>query len=245
MSRPTFTRYKQFHDIFSSNLSYQEIADQLGVSRQRVHQIYQRYFRGEFPHREGYSRVIRITRERRRKELAYRLLATRPLMDLYIECASRGIILEPRYQLHPATIRPLRLLANGKTVDLHVTKHAYIFKTRSKFYTHVIFSTKQLRVCDFVLILDTAFGQPRYFIIPSKDLLSSIHKRRKRTRSNHIDIYIPAKQHNNPHPGKKSVLNIFQYQNRWDFLIPHPPYGFPREREAATPTSGVLEHCEV
>jgi len=237
---PVFERYEQFHEQFSSDLSYQEIGRLLGVSRQRVHQIYQRYFRGKFPHREGYIRVKHITRQRHRKRFGEYLLRTPPLKDLYLECTTRGIVLDPLHSPHPN--KPLNLLANGKRIKLHVVKCAYTFTTRLKPYAHVSCSIKWLRVCNYILILDIAFGEPRYFIIPSRDLLTSIHKRRCRTYPRRISIYIPEKRTLFRHQGNKPVINIWQYESRWDFLLsPQPPYGFPEGSSAP----GVLLHSEV
>lgn len=209
--RKVFCSYDELQQEFSTDISYGDLAKKYGVSRQRMHQIYMKYFENFL----GDSKQRRKRREaadqaRARVESMKRIPK---LNALRLVCESLGLTIEPT-----ALVRLQR-----RASDYYVYINGYKCKVQASIiarpanpsghhgYHRFNVTRRTLEGIDFNIWI-AGDKDEKYFIIPT-DLL----RVRYRPGKERMTFYLPDGNYpvyNNQYP----QMTYWDYHNRWDLL---------------------------
>lgn len=195
---------------FFAKTSVCDIAHTLGISHQRVHQIYNKYVRNQYCKGLTITELQGPTVRVRQK----RVTPIDPSLKVVAMYARRaGVKVEGVWQLNN-TYSKKYLLLNGVKCLVSVTRRLTKTSSMTKrlYYTRSV-SLKLLRETPFLVVLGAAKGyEPNCYVIPCDQVLEAYS-----AKGPYLQVYLPTKReplYNNMKPR----LDWWQYHNAWHLL---------------------------
>ena len=192
------------------------IADTFGVTRQAVHQLYNRYFRQVLGEREK----ERGSQERQRARRARRAESHESMSRFVAEIKRRGFsVSEIPRSIRPAEVIKKRLIVNGHRCTLSVLDTPRNDPRRLTRYFKLGISQQTLREVDFVLVLTISGDTHRFFVIPSQALTATYGTTRP------VGVYLAESKTFDPR-GPALKFNYWDDEDFWSLLkssIQHKP----------------------
>ena len=223
-TRKSELTFEQWFEIFNENrLNGEEISQIVGrkrITRERVRQIYDEYFKPAFDGQTGRERFSACLSERRRekKEQADNEIFESPVIKVIAESARKAGCRIKAGRRNSG--QHIALLVNGYKCSVHNASIAWRpGKQQKRSYGHIQMTYSVLCETDAYIIYVNIIGFPEHiFVIPSSLLLqlyfTPLDSERKW-------LYIPLEQlpaYNNSH----QRLDFWQYEGEgaWHFLQP-------------------------
>jgi hypothetical protein len=220
--------FERLFELFKANHhSMNAIGEEIAIghiSRERVRQIYDKYFRELFEGQSGHERFSACMLKRRlaRFKDSENKLFESPIIKAIVESARRAgckVKAVPNADLEHGkscgSVRPTTLMINGYKCSVHFSLVARRPRERKRFYGQVALSYSVLREVDVFIAHTAIAGFPqRTFVIPSSFLLklyfTPLNIKWK-------VLYLPLEQlpvYNNRRPR----FDIWQYEDAWHLL---------------------------
>lgn len=219
--------FNVFFKLLKEGHGQGEIGRRMGLPRDLVRQLYNRYFKESFGNKSGLARQsdnVRRKRLARIKQSERTLLEDPMIRAIAVKARKAGcdvqtipFLSDGKTADFRGRVRRKTLLINGYKCSLHHVKHAH--RSTRRIYAQV--TLKHVTACTMdVFIIHTALaGLPeRIFVVPSPILkqvyFGQEHKRGK-------TIYLPMKKlrgYRNIHP----LIDFWMYENAWHLLTPKP-----------------------
>jgi hypothetical protein len=214
--RKTALQFDELLDLFANDcLTFAEIGRRLGeeaLSRERVRQIYNKYFRGFFPRRRGGRLRRRVCALRRRHIAAKDFAGNEALAKIYRLAGKAGVAVEKAFI---AGSRQPRFRRKGALIGgaLYVIHHAKIlFHQRRRSYARALLRVSTLHRAAGVIVLQETGSGERVFIFPSRDILET-YSREIEARGE-ICLFIPTEKLP-VYRNRKPRLDWWKYENAW------------------------------
>lgn len=186
----------------------ESIANTFGVTRQAVHQLYNRYFRQVLGEREK----ERGFQERQRARRVRRAESHEPMSRFVTEIKKRGFsVSEIPKSLLPADVVKKRLIVNGHRCALSFLDTPRNDPRRLTRYFKLGISQQTLREVDFVLVLTISGDTHRFFVMPSHALTATYGTTRP------IGVYLAESKTFDPR-GPALKFNYWDYEDFWGLL---------------------------
>ena len=212
--------YDTLRDKFKSDLSLKEIGRQYGISKQRIDQIYKRFFSLHIPYQpDGNARrKIHYRRKRESKNLAKlarleMVFSGDPGMSALKEKAeSLGL------KVQAISVKGLGgriILIGGKHCVVYLTRYSHHPRTSAKnIYWGFSLNPVALKLSEFVILVVVESDRYRFFIVPTHKFPSKFFGIKS------VALYVPQKRIDHDcRTGRKSAIDIHQYENQWGFLV--------------------------
>ncbi len=217
-SRKHSASFETWLGCFSTlSLRYGDIAEKVGLTQERVGQIYNKFFRTAFDNQSGRDRLKRHVR-RTQAEKAQRALFADPIMGHVVkEAQAAGCVVGavPLKSI-PRHVDSRKLVINGHLCSVRSLSNSRASDFRS--YSHVGVSRKMLRGYKALIFFVHAPDFPKMiFVVPTALLLE-----RMPASMEDWTVYLPLKRlpvYKNNHPR----INYWLYENAWQLLVPDPP----------------------
>src|SRR3989344_1190250 len=221
-------RTLEFDELFErirDNETLGSIADAVGLSKARLGQLYNKYFKVFFGNRSGNDRIPDCIAKRRalRRHSAERDMLLRDrLMGLVFERARTAGCTVETIPLQSAkgsgAVSSSMFYANGHLCSLRrITSQTRVHPRTRRGYAHTSVHPDILTRVDALIIASAVPGCPRrVFVIP-------IAVYRERYRAAHperpISLYVPTKKLPAYH-GIRQAVDYWQFENAWHLLPP-------------------------
>lgn len=204
--------YDEMYSWFATNKSYKEIADHFGVTRQRIQQIYSRYYQ---PVMDSPRQRQKARREAANAGKIKEHSKTMPHMKaLRDTVAHYGLSVDavPTQSL-PNRASYYFVDINGHRCKIQTSGKTTLSTTKSRrTYWKFNCTKRTLELCEFNILICELDGETRFFVIPSQVILeSNFGKRGYKT------IYICSEDlepYNNQYP----EIPYWDYLASWDQL---------------------------
>jgi hypothetical protein len=202
--------FDEFFQYFQADcVRYGAIGAQIGVSRERVRQIYNRYFRELFNGKNGKQRWHACSVESRNVKIAHSIkeLLDQPMPRAVIDQArAAGCIIDviAYDDVSAGRVKKHRLSINGHRCEVRAS-----IKT-GKGYFRMRIRRSVLEAVEAVLLLCKEGEVERLFVVPSKVLLG-------RSKSSSISFRVPGERYSNS-KRSKTGLDFRSYENAWHLL---------------------------
>ena len=205
-SRKIRLTHAELLDLFSSDCNtFGDIAVFCGVTRQRIHQIYDRDFKHLVPlHKTGHDRHKVCTRKRRIHKVKQSLLADPVLLSIVEKASSHGVVAAPVAFTNGTTASSKYLRLNGYVCLIACATRSWpIRKGAGTQYYRV--ARRGYKHMDHKFLIAVLPGQT--LVIP-REAADTV-----RGKVIYINLHGPS-GYNNIRP----VVDWFQYSDRWDLL---------------------------
>jgi predicted DNA-binding protein YlxM (UPF0122 family) len=205
--------YDELKKMLTDDLTYNEIAQKAGVTRQAIEQIHRKYFASFIPSaRERQKNRTNKNREEKRNSH----LDTIPKLSILKKMAKK---VDMEVKPIPLMGVPLRsrtgmVLVNGKRCGVHYTRRKSKTSDRSYRYYYRVWLYKDLLSDTEFTICITGKKNHRIFIVPSKVLLDLLPDTPANIQKMvHIPYeYLPV------YKNQPSELDWVTYENAWSLL---------------------------
>lgn len=202
--------YDELLELFDGDATFQEIAEIVGVKRQRVHQIYDEYFKPFMASGRDRRKVLFRQRWRERAEnhpdTVERLSLVKKVAEdvgFKVE-AVQSPSKETRYYMD-------RVLINGKLCRIFFSKVAYQIVDGYRAYHRLNVSRSAITTSDFIVIM-TGENARRTFVFPSDVLLSHYKEDQK-----HKMFYLPTDPQE-PYNNQFPKIDWWRWEEAWSLL---------------------------
>lgn len=210
-NRKVFISYDELKEMYATNERYQVIGDALGVTRQRAHQIYQRYFEPWMLPSGERSRIR--TEEIREERCMEDILSVDKMAKLKDIAESLDFEFKPlRYNHKNWKGNHGLALVGGRVCNIHISEVASLVSPVGyrKYYRFHL-TRPRMEACDFVILM-TGSDCDRVFIIPSKTILQQFDEETKFKQ-----FFVPTEKYpvynNNP-----PRIDWWRFLEAWDQL---------------------------
>lgn len=212
--------YDVLYSEFESDcVSFKEIGIRYGTTRERIRQIYSRFFSAHIPRRpDGRTRqriCARKIRVIKKTERQNRSVSNNPAISA-LKSTAESLGLEVR--VISLRGRGGRIISIGsRHCSIYSCSHVHKFGAGRNFYWSFSLNSATLKHSEFVILVTKEGEKFRFFIVPTHNITAKFPEIER------INLYVPQKMVD-PwcRTGRKSIVGICQYENRWDFLgVPH------------------------
>lgn len=196
---------KYFED---PRLSFKDVADVVGTSKQAVYQIYKKWFINIFPGRAIKRQKI--------KYLPESLQAVRLEIEAAKACGylPKTIRMKPFVLTNRSIAKSIFVIQNGKrTFKCKYSKitNCSKYKDEKARYSRIKVLAYAFEKIDFLVVYQNPPGEEScYYVIPTKLLMKFENKKGQ------IHIYFPLSEKYKPN--SNSLINILLYKNAWNLL---------------------------
>jgi hypothetical protein len=196
--------FDTLYDLFKKGRPLKDIGKQSGLSRERVRQIYNSYFKRVFKNKT-HSEVRNKIKVRKKIAL---FLAQNPILDaINNRCIANNL----KFELEPTIsgYKKTRIKINGCRCAVTRTYESTKFaKGKAPRYSRVNIPLTSMNSVDFVIIYQVA--KLRFFVEPSSELVKYLSK------GDLVQAYMPlVESMNHRRPAK---VNHFDYIENWNIL---------------------------
>lgn len=210
-TRQVLFSYDELDGLFNEDLTYQQIADMAGVSRQRIEQIYSAYFA---PFRgTGKDRRKNFFRKEWKERAKAHIEETEKLSLLKREAEKVGFeVRSVQTPNNPSYFYSNLIIVNDKLCGVYYSIiHTKTGEGCCRTYYRFNISWAMIEQVEFIIVL-TGEDAERTFIIPSKVMLNL-----RRTTRRYKTWYVPSdklKTYNNQYPD----IDWWSYESAWNLL---------------------------
>lgn len=211
--------FEELFDLFNTDtISFSEIAQRAGVTKQAIQKLYYRHFKHLFSGKSGVDRVVSATPQRRalKIERAKQTFDQVPWLKLIgRQAQAAGLRVEAvPVARSPGTIYRERLIINGHTCSIHLLTKKYKPNPKNNgWFVHMSASTAKLEQAEFVIVRTAVKGLPGHtFVVPVSIILKA-HKGSATPPS--INFWLPTKKR----PTHKNRIDWWAYENSWRLLM--------------------------
>lgn len=204
--------FEELRKLFDEGRTYQEIADELGVTRQRVEQIYNVYVRpvaGE----SGRSRRAAIVRKKQIKNAQKSFFSHTRIRELMTIIESAGLdvtCLTTKNNRNFSYANVLEICGRKCKVLLTRTARHQSPSSLTRYYRLTI--TQAILQAEFLIaMVGEDMDALSIFVVPTSVLKGLIGSVGRKT------MYIPEKAPE-PSDNNRGMLNWWSYQNKWELL---------------------------
>lgn len=213
--------------MFQADYSLEEIAERAGVTRERVRQIYNKYFRTIFDGQSLRNRRFRCTTRNRltkARESGLELLK-KPVMRAIVEearragCTVKTLCMSRDSTSYDAMIKSTVLLINGYRCSIHrITALSKTNPKQKSFYARTMICRGVVCRVDAFVVHTILPGFPEHmFIIPSSVLqtayFGSPNGKNRKTFSLPTEKFTGRKR-------RPPLIDAWKYKNAWRLLSP-------------------------
>lgn len=210
--------FERVAELAEGELTLEQLAQEGGITRERVRQLYKRFFSGWMPagKRSAKEWVPERTERRREERFARAIEEVYALWKVRLLCGELGISFEPVPVAHSAGPSPNHATAvlNGRVCVLKVpTVPANTNPGARTRYWRATVSRNRVLNTEFTIIMPDDEERPDLaFVIPSEFLLEFLGSHRER-----CFIYIPTKRHR-IYKNIRPFTDWLRFEGRWDLL---------------------------
>jgi len=212
-TRKVLFSYDELKQMLMDDLTYNEIAQKAGVSRQAIEQLHLKYFASFIPSARERQKK-RVSRKREEKINAH-IDEIPKLVVLKKMASEEGLEVKPISSGgFPVRSRVGIVMINGKRCGVHQSRVKSKTSEKSYRFYYRVWITKDLLSDTEVTIIITGEENHRVFIIPSETLLDLLPDTPANIQKMiHIPYeYLPV--YNNNHP----EIDWVTYENKWKLL---------------------------
>ncbi|GEM_PF-3931779 len=232
--------YDTLKNKFESDYYFKEIGEQYGISRQRIQQIHKRFFSLHILHQSNGNtrRIVRLRKWRKLDKLVK--------LEQVLSCNPEIYALKLVVESLGLKIQAISIKGLGGRIILIGGKHCAIYSTRyshrvgfpkEKYYWSFLLNPTALKISEFVVLVAREGERHRFFIVPTHKFPGKFFG------SKSVVLYVPQKRIDpDCRTGRKSAIDIHQYENQWGFLIGQSPQYKKTasvSREPSVPPSGL------
>lgn len=209
--------YDVMYPEFESDCnSFTEIANRYETSRERIRQIYSRFFSAHIPRRpDGRTRqriCARKTRVIKKEERQKLSVSNNPAIST-LKSIVESLGLEVRI-ISLKGIGGRVISIGGKHCLVYSCSCLHRFGLDKNLYWSFSLNPLALKRSEFVVFATREGEKFRFFIVPTHKITAKFLEAKR------ITIYIPQKRVDSwNRRGRKSIIGIQQYENQWNFLI--------------------------
>ena len=203
--------YDELKKMFDDGDTIESIALAAGVTKQRVGQVYNRYFSFGV---DGYERRSIINQEAAKQRELQTLMDSERISYLNKATTERGLSIKPVQLGNGPHIHKGAVDINGHLCKIHFSRKDTKFAgTTYRSYSRILVTKHFLDSYEFIIALTGADeNTKRIFIIPSSDLKTLFRRGDKRK-----PIYLPTNE-KKVYRNISSILDWWKYQEAWHYL---------------------------
>jgi excisionase family DNA binding protein len=204
--------YDELKKKFDDGMTLEEIAVEAGASKQRISQVYNRYFAFGV---DGYARRSAIQHEIARERELIATMDSERISYLETVLADLGLSMKPVQIGEGPNFHKNVVDINGHLCKIHLSRKDTQFAgTSYRTYSRFLVTRSLLDDYEFVIVITGADERRKVFIIPTEDLKSQFRKTDKKGRKS---FYLPTGSqgaYRNIYP----LLDWWKYQDAWHLL---------------------------
>ncbi len=208
-TQDTYTFDELLKFFRDGSLSFENIGVHLGVSRQRIWQLYTKYFK-EFCDSTIRSKEAKVNKKK--QEYKERLFKEDEVIrTIRTRVNELGHTIEPVYRRWAGAMCS-KVIINGYLCSIRVIKNRFTPSKRTKrVYNHVSILRKTVQKVSFVIVcVEESNAIVRIFVLPSSILLAQFS-------GNEISVYTPIEKLP-PYNNSRPRINYWEYEGAWHLL---------------------------
>jgi hypothetical protein len=210
--------FDEMFNFFDTCISYSEIAEKIGVSREYVRQIYNKYFCKIFgeslikdKQKEGTKEKKKLSHEKIEKEL----FSKKPFSSIVGSAKLAGCDVHITSSNENGHVKLKQLLVNGHLCSLKTMSTSFTPPGGTRSFVHASVGKPTDEKIRFIIFYYKVKGFPERIFVVSYKIIEDIFFKSKNKKR--VDINIPTKKcpvYNNRIP----LLDWWKYENAWHLI---------------------------
>lgn len=211
--------FAEMYNYFETCVSYSEIAQKVGVSRERVRQIFNKHFCTIFG--EDLVRDKQKERNKEKKKLSHEeiekvMFNKKPFSSVVESAKLAGCDIHITSTSGSCHIKLKKLLVNGHLCSLKTMKTSFIPPGGTRSFVHTSVGKPTDEKLRYIIFYYKVEGFPeRIFVVPYQTIEGVFFKTKNKKRA---DLYIPTKKCS-AYKNRFPLLDWWKYENAWHLVV--------------------------